>query len=793
MLTPVPLVAHPRFLLPPTMRRPQFSGLRVDVHPFAIGAATASPPTSATSSSSSGELSHPSRPTSTAPSTPPAPAIDLDVLCLYDFASDDPDHLSFRKNEILSIVKQLETGWWAAVRADSDASKVGWIPASYVAPLSRQMSHRLRAVRAEIRVYEYEAERLYDSAPIQRNEVFYEPSPPPSRPASCMGARQRNLSSPDICTSVRPMDIQSPSTPVAQPSPLSSVQEPVAACTPLRRSESTPTQRVRRSDVGSISRINKLVSEGTPASATVRSRSHSKIKQITGSEEACLTYRAQADTPAYLRPRYADEIRLEPDGSVRCGTLRALVERLTFDTQTRDPIKLEQERRFRTVFFTTFRTFTTADDLFRMLAARYYMEPPVEYATHAAAIHDWTQKLLLPTQGRVLTVLTIWLEDHRLLEEEPHIAGRLTDLLSTITTQPHVWTARLMLQSLERLTFARPPTRTTAPPQRWRRKSRDHRGDLLRLEPADVAAQLAAHEYELYSRVTPDACFTFARGKPAPELSAFCATHDAVAALVKRSTLACDTAARRANAIDFWIKVAEKSRGLHNLSALSAIASALSSVVIARLSETWSRVTRRAQLDQLVRLNDPAGRFAAYRALAADAAANNVPCVPFAGTHLTELVHIADAYSDGADCEADTAPALPKSPSPGSPKPATPTSTIAAPPSPRPSPSSSPPATQGAAVHEAADATRRICFLQRARWHDVVRVLLVHQRSGYEVAEDEAVRTLLLQRLREASEMGADAPWFWERSQELQQGKDGKEEPFARSARSAEIRPCVGA
>ena len=184
MLTPAPLVAHPRFLLPPTMRRPQFSGLRVDVHPFAIGAATASPPTSATSSSSSGELSHPSRPTSTAPSTPPAPAIDLDVLCLYDFASDDPDHLSFRKNEILSIVKQLETGWWAAVRADSDTSKVGWIPASYVAPLSRQMSHRLRAVRAEVRVYEYEAERLYDSAPIERNEVFYEPSPPPSRPVS---------------------------------------------------------------------------------------------------------------------------------------------------------------------------------------------------------------------------------------------------------------------------------------------------------------------------------------------------------------------------------------------------------------------------------------------------------------------------------------------------------------------------------------------------------------------------------------------------------------------------------
>lgn len=416
-----------RFLSSPTtMRRPQIIDLRVAVQPFAPAAASASPPTSAsTSSSSDGDASsHPSRPSSTAPSTPPAAWADFDVLCLHDFASDDPDHLPFRKNEILSIVKQLDSGWWAAVRADQDGGSVGWVPASYVAPLSRQMAHRLRAVRAELRVFEYEAERLYDSAPIQRNEVFYAPSPPPSRPVSCVPAvarhsadvgrhkasffegpssRQRNLSSPEV---MRPAYMQSPTTPIAQPPPLSAVEEPVSACTPLRRSESTPTQRSRRSDVGSISRITKLVGEGTP-STTVRSRSHSKIKQITGSEEACLTYRAQADTPAYLRPKYADEISLEADGSVRCGTLRALVERLTFDTQTRDPIKLEQERRFRTVFLTTFRTFTTADDLFRMLASRYYAEPPHQLATHAAAVHDWTQKLLLPTQGRVLTVLTI--------------------------------------------------------------------------------------------------------------------------------------------------------------------------------------------------------------------------------------------------------------------------------------------------------------------------------------------------------------------------------------------------
>jgi son of sevenless len=56
------------------------------------------------------------------------------VICLFDFSSSDSDHLSFRKDEILAIVRQEESGWWAAVR--SDGSQVGWIPASYVVTLS---------------------------------------------------------------------------------------------------------------------------------------------------------------------------------------------------------------------------------------------------------------------------------------------------------------------------------------------------------------------------------------------------------------------------------------------------------------------------------------------------------------------------------------------------------------------------------------------------------------------------------------------------------------------------------
>lgn len=98
------------------------------------------------------------------------------VLCLYDFETSDPEQLPFHKNEILDVVAKEETGWWAAIARDK--SKVGWIPRAYVQPLSSEMAQRLRSVREEIRVFEYEAEQLYNSAPISRIHGIYDQESP---------------------------------------------------------------------------------------------------------------------------------------------------------------------------------------------------------------------------------------------------------------------------------------------------------------------------------------------------------------------------------------------------------------------------------------------------------------------------------------------------------------------------------------------------------------------------------------------------------------------------------------
>ena len=64
-------------------------------------------------------------------------------------------------------------------------------------------------------------------------------------------------------------------------------------------------------------------------------RRSDKVLKLTGDDDAQAFHNAkiaQAGLPWYLKPSYStDDIKMEYDGSVRAGTLSALVERLTAD------------------------------------------------------------------------------------------------------------------------------------------------------------------------------------------------------------------------------------------------------------------------------------------------------------------------------------------------------------------------------------------------------------------------------------------------------------------------------
>jgi son of sevenless len=67
---------------------------------------------------------------------------------MFDFTSSEAGLLSFRRNEILDIVKCTD-GWWAAMK--KGGTILGWIPQTYVTPLSQEMAEKLQDIREELR------------------------------------------------------------------------------------------------------------------------------------------------------------------------------------------------------------------------------------------------------------------------------------------------------------------------------------------------------------------------------------------------------------------------------------------------------------------------------------------------------------------------------------------------------------------------------------------------------------------------------------------------------------------
>ena len=94
------------------------------------------------------------------------------------------------------------------------------------------------------------------------------------------------------------------------------------------------------------------------------------------------------------------------------------------------------------------------------------------------------------------------------------------------------------------------------------KKSKSSKTELLRQDTSQVAEHLCMHEQRLYSKIRPQECINWVQSPGGPgtkHLAAFNAHHEKLGAWVMSSILNYEGLGKRAEMIDFWIKVAEVS------------------------------------------------------------------------------------------------------------------------------------------------------------------------------------------------------------------------------------------
>ncbi|KAI9373685.1 ras guanine nucleotide exchange factor domain-containing protein [Aspergillus egyptiacus] len=394
-----------------------------------------------------------------------------------------------------------------------------------------------------------------------------------------------------------------------------------------------PNEKVRRN----MDKAQRFFGQAPPAAIT-----REPIRDIAREPE---------ETPWFLKMDHEGEVFYDTKGDVpnlKAGTLAGLVEHLTRHDKP-DPS-------FNSTFLLTYRSFTTASELFEMIVQRFNVQPP--FGLNPDEMQMWVDRKQKPIRFRVVNILKTWFENywmepndsaHMQLLERVHAFTK--DSIATTKTPGSSQLLTVIEQRLrgQDTTVKRlVPTQATPAPTPIVPKNMK-KLKFLDIDPTEFARQLTIIESRLYSKIRPTECLNKTWQKkvgpdepePSPNVKALILHSNQLTNWVAEMILNQSDVKKRVVVIKHFVNVADKCRALNNFSTLTSIISALGTAPIHRLSRTWAQVSGRtsAILEQMRRLMASTKNFGEYRETLHLA---NPPCIPFFGVYLTDLTFIED-------------------------------------------------------------------------------------------------------------------------------------------------------
>ena len=366
-----------------------------------------------------------------------------------------------------------------------------------------------------------------------------------------------------------------------------------------------------------------------------------KVKKFFG-EVPVVNQPLGDEVPWYLKLDYENELAYENKGDppqLKGGTLAALIEQLTRHDRP--------DTTFNSTFLLTYRSFTTASELFDSLVRRFSIQPP--RGINQEEYRNWIEKKQAYIRIRVVNVLKTWLDTYWMEEKDAESSALLSriytfskDTIAKSTTPgsgPLLTVVEQRTRGLERPKKLVVNTGQVAPtpiiPKNMKRLK------FLDIDVTEFARQLTIIESNLYGKIKPTECLNktwHKKDEPdvAPNIKALILHSNQLTNWVAELILTQSDVKKRVVVIKHFISVADKCRSLNNFSTLTSIISALGTAPIHRLNRTWAQVSARtsATLEQMRTLMHSTKNFKEYRPALNQA---NPPCIPFFGTSFLRI------------------------------------------------------------------------------------------------------------------------------------------------------------